>query len=374
MNNKNSPSVNRFRLGRFFERAEEGSCLTIAFLGGSITQGSLATKAKNTYAARVFHWYEETFPDSVFSYINRGVGGTDSFFGTARAAGDVLSAWPDMVFVDFSVNDPADDHHRETYEGLLRCILKGPSCPAVAALGNARYDDGTTAEDIHRPLCEYYGIPYVSVKDRILPLIQSGAYRRQDLSPDGLHPNDTGHRLIADAVTEVLQAYRGIREKVVSALPAPMTADAFEGAQILRARGGGRSSLLSEAGEREWVAVCHGFLPDPLPRTAFRDFFREGWEGSSVGDTIRFDLPPCTNIGIQYRRTIHRPAPKAMVQLDDREVLELDGNFDEDWGDCLALEPVLFHGERMRHTLTLTLSEAPEDCVSSFYLLGILFA
>lgn len=63
-----------------------------------------------------------------------------------------------------------------------------------------------------------------------------------------------------------------------------------------------------------------------------------------------------------------------MVQLDDREVLELDGNFDEDWGDCLALEPVLFHGERMRHTLTLTLSEAPEDCVSSFYLLGILFA
>lgn len=73
MNNKNSPSVNRFRLGRFFERAEEGSCLTIAFLGGSITQGSLATKAKNTYAARVFHWYEETFPDSVFSYINRGL-------------------------------------------------------------------------------------------------------------------------------------------------------------------------------------------------------------------------------------------------------------------------------------------------------------
>ena len=46
--------INLSRLKNCMARAQRGEELTIGFLGGSITQGSLATEHENTYAYRVF--------------------------------------------------------------------------------------------------------------------------------------------------------------------------------------------------------------------------------------------------------------------------------------------------------------------------------
>lgn len=48
---------------------------------------------------------------------------------------------------------------------------------------------------------------------------------------------------------------------------------------------------------------------------------------------------------MQFRRTIQRPAPQAQLVMDGDTAhpILLDGNFDEDWGDSLALTPVLHH-------------------------------
>ena len=61
---------------------------TIGFLGGSITQGSLATEHENTYAYRVYKWWCDTFPQAKFNYVNGGIGGTDSYYGVSRAVTD----------------------------------------------------------------------------------------------------------------------------------------------------------------------------------------------------------------------------------------------------------------------------------------------
>ena len=42
------------RIKSVIQRAQSGQELTIGFLGGSITQGSLATEHENTYAYRVY--------------------------------------------------------------------------------------------------------------------------------------------------------------------------------------------------------------------------------------------------------------------------------------------------------------------------------
>ena len=93
--------VNLARLKRCMQRAEKGGELTIGFLGGSITQGSLATEHESCYAYRVFRWWQENFPKSKFAYVNGGIGGTDSLFGVSRAVTDVLMYQPDVVVVDF---------------------------------------------------------------------------------------------------------------------------------------------------------------------------------------------------------------------------------------------------------------------------------
>lgn len=100
--------INLARLKRCMLMAEQGGELTIGFLGGSISQGSLATGPERCYAYRVFSWWRQAFPRAAFHYVNGGIGGTTSHFGVSRAVSDVLMYQPDVVVVDFSVNDEAD--------------------------------------------------------------------------------------------------------------------------------------------------------------------------------------------------------------------------------------------------------------------------
>ncbi len=83
-------TINLTRLKDCMLRAENGGELTIGFLGGSITQGSLATKPENCYAYRVYSWWKQAFPQAAFHYVNGGIGGTTSHFGVSRAETDVL--------------------------------------------------------------------------------------------------------------------------------------------------------------------------------------------------------------------------------------------------------------------------------------------
>lgn len=78
-------------------------------------------------------------------------------------------------------------------------------------------------------------------------------------------------------------------------------------------------------------------------------------------------------IALQYRKSLRRPALSAKLILDgdaDHPV-SLNGTFEESWGDCQYLEPVLHHGKRMRHTLEITVSEGESGAVP-FYLMAVI--
>ena len=81
-------------------------------------------------------------------------------------------------------------------------------------------------------------------------------------------------------------------------------------------------------------------------------------------------------IAVQYRKTIRHPARKAELILDgdtEHPVL-LDGDFDEDWGDCLYLEPVLHHGEYGRHTVEIRVLPDEYEDAEPFYLMALITA
>lgn len=129
-------SASFFRLKQLLRRAAAGEELTVGFLGGSITQGSLSSTPETCYAFRVYRWFVRTFPQAAFHYVNAGIGGTDSLYGVSRAVSDLLMYQPDFVVVDFSVNDIDLPFRKETYEGILRRVLSWPSAPAVVLLCN----------------------------------------------------------------------------------------------------------------------------------------------------------------------------------------------------------------------------------------------
>lgn len=124
------------KLADVMRRAQKGEELTIAFLGGSITQGCLASSDYHTYAYRTYQWFCDSFPKTKFHYVNAGIGGTSSHFGVARMQEDVLMYRPDVLFIDFSVNDEPVSFFQETYEGVSRRAMKCPSHPALFILNN----------------------------------------------------------------------------------------------------------------------------------------------------------------------------------------------------------------------------------------------
>ena len=362
------------RLKNLMKRAANGESLVIGFLGGSITQGSLSSTPKTCYAYLVYEWWKKSFPNAAFSFVNGGIGGTTSHYGGARAWKDVLCYRPDIVTVDFSVNDDANEFFEETYEGTIRRLLAAPSDPAVVVLNNVFYDIGKNAQDYHNRIADHYGIPHVSIKDTVYPDVESGKIVRADITPDNLHPNDKGHRLVADEICKLLDSIKAEMEEETIAgeniegkstkteasvlLPAPLTENAYEHSRLIQIQ--------------DNEAILDGFLVDPIEKKGMLDIFKNGWTAAHTNDKISFEIE-CSCLAVQYRKSVQQPVPKAKAVIDGDEAhaVILDGNFTEDWGDCLYLEPLLHHAEKKVHRIEITVTDA-KDIVRPFYLVALI--
>lgn len=362
------------RLKNLMKRAANGESLVIGFLGGSITQGSLSSTPKTCYAYLVYEWWKKSFPNAAFSFVNGGIGGTTSHYGGARAWKDVLCYRPDIVTVDFSVNDDANEFFEETYEGTLRRLLMAPSAPAVVVLNNVFYDTGKNAQDYHNRIADHYGIPHVSIKDTIFPDVESGKIVRADITPDNLHPNDKGHSLVADEICKLLDSIKAeVEEEAIAGeniedksmkteesivLPEPLTENAYEHSRLIQIQ--------------DNEAILDGFLVDPIEKKGMLDIFKNGWTAAHTNDKISFEIE-CSCLAVQYRKSVQQPVPKAKAVIDGDEAhaVILDGNFTEDWGDCLYLEPLLHHAEKKVHRIEITVTDA-KDIVRPFYLVSLI--
>jgi len=331
-----------------FQKAETGAPLTIAFLGGSITEGSLASSEDTCFAYRVFLWFEEMFPKTDFTYVNAGVGGTTSHFGAARVHDDVIAKGPDFVCIDFSVNDEGDEaFFEETFEGVVRQLLNARTQPALLVLANARYDDGRTFEAVHKKIADHYGIPVVSLqKSAFFKDVRNGKTKMSKITPDGLHPNDLGHEKLAELIEkrllEIREEVRGAaRAENGSAIPAPLTRNGYEHTR--------RYTALNA------LPSLSGFSYLARPVAARTKVFHDCFAADKEGDAITFSLPDCSSIAVQYRQVPNRPAVcvSAVIDKDTEHAVILDGAFPETWGENLALTILRDHGPFGDHTLTL---------------------
>ena len=357
------------RLQAVFEKARRGEQLTVGFIGGSITQGCLASKAEYAYAYRVYEWLQHKFPDADFTYINAGIGGTTSHFGAARVQEDLLVYKPDLVFLDFTVNDEATDFFGETYEGVVRQILLAEKAPALVPIYHIYYQNGMNAERVHAKICRHYKLPVVSMRSLYQKLLD-GELELEEITADGLHPNDYGHKLVAELIIEKLEACLELEENrkkdvcvgdmstATEEIAEPLTANQYEHAV--------RYNNLSCLPQME------GFESDTRIPADITDCFAKGWTAKEDGARITFSAE-CTELAVQYRRSLKK-APKAKVILDGEETdLVLDGTFDETWGDQLALTPILTRGQKAVHTITLIVYDC-ESAETDFMVISFLLS
>lgn len=234
------------RVGRAIRRAQDGENVTIAYIGGSITQGAGATPINSEcYAYKSWQNFAKRFGrgDNV-RFVKAGVGGTPSELGMIRFERDVLrdgSATPDIVVVEFAVNDEGDETKGNCYESLVRKILTLPNKPAVVLLFSVFADDWNL-QDRLKVVGERYRLPMISVLDAVTPQFRCKPGEGRVISKnqffyDMFHPTNAGHTIMADCLTSFFEQAAESKDTgeafLKDGLPEPVIGSDFERVKLL---------------------------------------------------------------------------------------------------------------------------------------------
>lgn len=190
---------NTTRVVNKIKQAQSGEKTTVAYIGGSITEG-VGADAETCYAKLSYNYFAEKFGtgDNV-EYVNAGLSGTPSKLGVLRLSRDVLSFDPDIVFIEFAVNDGNDALYQSAYESMVRRLLQLDDNVAVILLMSIA-ENGHTAQDYMKQIADYYKLPVISYADALTYLFDNDRMTWQDFSDDQSHPNKTGHQLVCDMI------------------------------------------------------------------------------------------------------------------------------------------------------------------------------
>ena len=221
-------------LARVYHDMAAGGRIKIAFLGGSITAGACASDPlKTSWRALVSSHLETEFPDAHLRFIDAAIGGQPSKLAVFRMDRDVIPYQPDLVFVEYAVNDFDTPDSQETMEGIVRKLhSKCPNAAVVIVIIGSNYAYHTPAEPKHIELANYYGLPYISICAAVQDRVKQGLDTHRILA-DGCHPNDIGYQLYTDIVLANLTKYRQ-QTGTPPAFPAkPLTANRYETAEML---------------------------------------------------------------------------------------------------------------------------------------------
>lgn len=216
----------------FDRRAEAGENLNVVFLGGSLTWGAQATDPQLTsYRALTSRRLAERYPRARFRFWDAAIGGTTSQLGAFRLERDVLARKPDLVFLDFTVNDdpflPPDADRLASYESIVRRLVSS-GAPVVQAIFAVKQDVSPKGrprplDELHKALARAYGLPTGDAVALMRAKVEAGeatADELWDYPTDVTHPGDKGYALYAEAAWTAFE--KAVAEKFVCRVPAAM--------------------------------------------------------------------------------------------------------------------------------------------------------
>lgn len=192
---------------------------TVAFIGGSITE-------MNGYRPMVCNWMEKSFPETKFTFVNAGISSTCSTTGAFRFQSDVLSSEPDLILIEFAVNDDQDAaHSREAcirgMEGIIRhARITNPDADLVVTyfvnppmLETWQKGEVPLSVAAHESVMERYGVSSVVLAKEIAERISEGTFTWDEYG--GTHPAPAGNQIAANLVQDLLSTAWNLKETLV---------------------------------------------------------------------------------------------------------------------------------------------------------------
>ncbi len=181
--------------------------------GHSVPAGYFKTPrvdSLNAYPHLLFEGLKARFPYAVINVIVTARGGENSESGAKRFERDVLSLRPDVVTIDYALNDRglglarAEAAWRSMITNALahhiKVILLTPTPDLTSAWDDPNDALNQRARQIRRLAAEY-GVGLVDSLAAFQAAVKGGA-QLKDLMAQSNHPNRRGHVLVADALLQ----------------------------------------------------------------------------------------------------------------------------------------------------------------------------
>ncbi|MHB9031984.1 MAG: GDSL-type esterase/lipase family protein [Anaerolineae bacterium] len=357
-------------LANFLSKLQAGDDVRIAYLGGSIT-------AQEGWRVKTLAWFQNAYPGARISEINAAISGTGSGLGAFRLKQDVLRYGPDLLFIEFAVNDSGYQPASvvRSMEGIVRkawralpdldiCFVYTLAFETMLKqLQQNKYPPTASAMEA---VADHYGIPSIHLGLEIARLEQAGRLVFQGKVPvsaeekaalggkllfseDAVHPLvETGHVVYAQVVARSMEQFARISaaEPGRHALGQPLASNNWEFARMLPLS----SAALSVGWSRMTPSAAN-------LAGRFGHFMPELWQ-AEPGESLAFSFHGTT----AWIYDLMGPDCGAVrVKVDDqpeRECLRIDA-WGEDHRICwLEAATALPEGE---HTITITVSGEMPD-------------
>jgi len=181
--------------------------------GHSVPAGYFKTPVVDTFNAypHLLHKrLKDAFPYAVVNVVVTAIGGETSLGGAERFDRDVLSLKPDLITIDYALNDRRVglDKARAAWGSMIErakargipVILLTPTGDTSAKLDNPDDPLNQHAEQIRRLAAEHR----VGLVDSLAEFRRyiAGGGKLEDLMSQVNHPNRKGHELVAEALLQ----------------------------------------------------------------------------------------------------------------------------------------------------------------------------
>ena len=364
---------NYARVKKVIDRAKKGEEVTIAFIGGSITQGAGAVPIHlKSYAYQTWEKFKAAFGENV-KLIKAGVGGTPSEFGMIRFERDVLregKVKPDLIVIEFSVNDEGDETKGLCYESLVRKCLALSEDTAVILI-HAVFAGDWNLEERLGPVGFRYEVPMVSVRQGVVSQFylkpETGrVLTKSQFFYDVYHPTNMGHAIMSDCLMYLM--------KQIDQAPAmedgnwrakePVFGTYFENVQLVDKSW--KSNLLRDLNpgsftevdtELQYVEMDDQIKPVPE--------FPNNWQHVSGTEPFTVKIT-CKGLLIVSKDSGSVDSGKAKVLVDGKEVLTLDPRA-VGWTHCTP-QIILQEEKAAEHLIEVKM--LPEDADKKLTILG----
>ncbi|MDW7692872.1 hypothetical protein R9C00_10935 [Flammeovirgaceae bacterium SG7u.111] len=199
----------------FSYKVQSGKPIKVAFLGGSITL------AEDGWRSRMMEWLEKEWPLNSFEEVNACLGGTGSDLAVFRLEQDIFPHKPDLIFVEFAVNDAkkSPEKIKKAMEGIVLkswqfniasdfCFVYTVNEDMIDTLQAGNMQQSASAME---EVADFYNIPSIHLGVSVLEKMDkdgwtfTGDNGDKSFTRDGLHPHVTsGHKVYFETISEIV--------------------------------------------------------------------------------------------------------------------------------------------------------------------------